>query len=43
MPVILAPHGYELFELWLDPGMTKVDAASDLSRPFDARLSGAFP
>src|ERR1019366_5291876 len=35
MPVILDPDSYEL---WLDPGMRDVRAASDLLTPFDARL-----
>jgi putative SOS response-associated peptidase YedK len=40
MPVILDPDGYDL---WLDPGMTNVDAASDLLKPLDARLMRSFP
>jgi putative SOS response-associated peptidase YedK len=40
MPVILDPDGYDL---WLDPGMTKVEAVSDLLRPCDARLMRCFP
>jgi putative SOS response-associated peptidase YedK len=40
MPVILDPDAYEL---WLDPGMTNVGAASDLLKPFDARLMRGFP
>jgi putative SOS response-associated peptidase YedK len=40
MPVILDPDGYDL---WLDPGMTNVAAASDLLKPFDARLMRSFP
>ena len=40
MPVILDPDGYQL---WLDPGMTNMDAASDLLKPFDARLMRSFP
>src|SRR5258707_2290544 len=35
MPVILEPDGYEL---WLDPGMRDVTAASELLEPLDARL-----
>jgi putative SOS response-associated peptidase YedK len=35
MPVILDPDSYDL---WLDPGMKNVDAASELLRPYDARL-----
>ena len=40
MPVILDPSSYDL---WLDPGMTNVDAASDLLKPYDARLMRSFP
>ncbi|MGD0214278.1 MAG: SOS response-associated peptidase [Terriglobales bacterium] len=40
MPVILDPDAYEL---WLDPGMQNVEAASDLLRPFDARLMRCYP
>jgi putative SOS response-associated peptidase YedK len=40
MPVILDPDGYEL---WLDPGMKDVAAASDLLKPFDARLMRCYP
>jgi putative SOS response-associated peptidase YedK len=40
MPVILSPDGYDL---WLDPGMTKVEAVSDLLRPCDARLMQCYP
>jgi putative SOS response-associated peptidase YedK len=40
MPVILDPDSYEL---WLDPGMTNVDAASDLLKPYDARLMRCYP
>jgi putative SOS response-associated peptidase YedK len=40
MPVILDPDSYDL---WLDPGMTKVEAVSDLLRPFDARLMRCYP
>ncbi len=40
MPVILSKDDYEL---WLDPGMTNVDAVSELLRPFDARLMRAYP
>jgi putative SOS response-associated peptidase YedK len=35
MPVILDPDGYDP---WLDPGMKDVAAASDLLKPYDARL-----
>jgi putative SOS response-associated peptidase YedK len=40
MPVILDPDSYDL---WLDPCMTKVEAVSDLLRPFDARLMRCYP
>jgi len=40
MPVILDPDGYDL---WLDPGMTKVEAVSDLLKPCDARLMRCYP
>ena len=40
MPVILDPDCYDL---WLDPGMTNVDPASDMLKPFDARLMRSFP
>jgi putative SOS response-associated peptidase YedK len=40
MPVILDPDGYDL---WLDPGMTNVAAASELLKPFDARMMRCFP
>src|ERR1039457_1752153 len=40
MPVILDPDGYDL---WLDPGMTKVEAVSDLLRSCDARLMRCYP
>src|ERR1700674_1117492 len=40
MPVILDPDGYEL---WLDPGMRDVSAASDLLKPCDARLVRCYP
>jgi len=29
--------------LWLDPGMRDVSAASELLKPFDARLMGCYP
>ena len=35
MPVILDPYNYDL---WLDPGMRDVRAASELLKPYDARL-----
>jgi hypothetical protein len=40
MPVILDPDAYDL---WLDPGMTNVAAASELLKPFDARLMRCYP
>ena len=40
MPVILDHDGYDL---WLDPGMTKVEAMSDLLKPYDARLMRCYP
>jgi putative SOS response-associated peptidase YedK len=40
MPVILDRDSYDL---WLDPGVTKVEAVSDLLRPCDARLMRSFP
>jgi putative SOS response-associated peptidase YedK len=40
MPVILDPDGYDV---WLDPGMTDVSAASELLKPFDARLMRCYP
>jgi len=40
MPVILNPDGYDL---WLDPGMQNVAAASELLRPCDARLMRCYP
>jgi putative SOS response-associated peptidase YedK len=40
MPVILDPDNYDL---WLDPGMTNVAAASEQLNPFDARLMRCYP
>jgi len=40
MPVILDPDSYDL---WLDPGMTDVAAASDLLKPYEARLKRCYP
>ena len=40
MPVILDPEGYDL---WLDPGMRDVAAASELLKPCDARLMRCYP
>lgn len=39
MPVILEPDSYDL---WLDPGMRDVAAASELLNPFDARLMRSY-
>jgi putative SOS response-associated peptidase YedK len=40
MPAILDPDSYDL---WLDPGMKNISAASDLLKPFNARLMRCFP
>jgi putative SOS response-associated peptidase YedK len=40
MPVILNPASHDL---WLDPGMRDVAAASDLLKPYDARLMRCYP
>lgn len=40
MPVILDPDSYDL---WLDPGMEDVAAATDLLKPCDARLMRCYP
>ena len=40
MPVILDPDSYDL---WLDPGMNDADAASELLKPYDARLMRCYP
>jgi putative SOS response-associated peptidase YedK len=40
MPVILDRTN---FDLWLDPGMTNVEAASDLLKPCDAQLMRCYP
>lgn len=40
MPVILDPDSYDL---WLDPGMTNVRTASDMLKPYDARLMRCYP
>ena len=40
MPVILDADGYDL---WLDPGMMDVAAASELLKPCDARLMRCYP
>jgi putative SOS response-associated peptidase YedK len=40
MPVILDPDTYDL---WLDPGMTNVAAASELLKPYDPRAMRCYP
>jgi len=40
MPVILDPADYDL---WLDPGMRDLMAATELLRPFDASLMTSYP
>jgi putative SOS response-associated peptidase YedK len=40
MPVILDPEAYDL---WLDPGMQNVAAASDPLKPYDALLMRCYP
>ena len=40
MPVILDPDSYDV---WLDPGMTNVAAASELLKPYDARMMRRYP
>ena len=40
MPVILDPESYDL---WLDPGMNDAATASELLKPFDARLMRCYP
>ena len=40
MPVILDPDNYDL---WHDPGMRDEVAASELLKPFDARLMRCYP
>jgi len=40
MPVILDSDSYDL---WLDPGMTKVEAVSDLLKPCDAERMRCYP
>jgi len=40
MPVILEPDTYDL---WLDPGMSDVSAATDLLKPYDSRLMRSYP
>jgi len=40
MPVILDRGNYDL---WLDPGMTNVDTASEMLKPFEARFMRCYP
>ena len=40
MPVILDPNAYDM---WLDPGMRNVAAASDLLQPCDAQRMRCYP
>ena len=40
MPVILDPDSYDI---WLDPGMRNVTTASELLKPYDARLMRCYP
>jgi putative SOS response-associated peptidase YedK len=40
MPVILDPDNYDL---WLDPGMTNVEAVAEMLKPFDARQMRCYP
>lgn len=40
MPVIVHPEGYDL---WLDTSVTDAQVASELLKPYDARLMRAYP
>jgi putative SOS response-associated peptidase YedK len=40
MPVILDRADYDL---WLDPGMTNVEAVSEMLKPYDARTMRSYP
>jgi len=40
MPVILGPGDYDL---WLDSGLKKVEAVSELLKPYDARKMQCYP
>ena len=40
MPVILDLDNYDL---WLDPGMKDASAASEMLKPYDARLMRSYP
>jgi hypothetical protein len=36
-------NGEASYDLWLDPGMTNVEAVSEMLKPFDARLMRCYP
>jgi putative SOS response-associated peptidase YedK len=40
MPVIL---GADSYDLWLDPGMTNVEAVSEMLKPCDPRTMWCYP
>ena len=40
MPVIL---DRDIYDLWLDPGMTNDEAVSEMLKPYNARLMRCFP
>jgi len=40
MPVILDKNNYDL---WLNPGMTTVEAVSEMLRPYNARVMRCYP
>ena len=40
MPVILDPGNYDV---WLDPGMNNVEAASEMLNPYNAQLMRSYP
>jgi putative SOS response-associated peptidase YedK len=40
MPVILDRGDYDL---WLDPGMTNVEAVSEMLKPYEARTMRSYP
>jgi putative SOS response-associated peptidase YedK len=40
MPVTLDPSSYDL---WLDPGMTNVEAVSEMLKPFDVHQMRCYP
>ena len=37
------PIDPDSYDLWLDPGMTNVEAVSEMLKPFDARLMMCYP